>query len=186
MFGKTNSSSILNASVTKGVSLTHENASNSNPVINNNISINNSDIVSEPRDKQVNEKNGIKPIDEPSSPPSFSSEDINIKAIQSENLFLKAILQIYINQKLYFNGKYIVCTPSELIELIKLLTGGDVEIETEAIEVSCLGNPKLPYSKIINIWVQKDGQRSIFKYIYSHFLSLFDECKISLKVVRVI
>ena len=61
-----------------------------------------------------------------------------------------------------------------------------LEIENEPIEVTCLGNPKLPYTKINNIWVTKDDQKSIFKYTYSHLLSLFDDCKISLKAIRVV
>ena len=170
MFGKTN---------TKGVSLTHENSSTSNPTITTNINIRNSnaDINSESDGKDLNVH-----YNSPYNDIQEQSMDL-----QSELLFLKAILNIYMNQKLYFSGKYIVCTPDELINLIKLLTNSEqVEIETEPIEVSCLGNPKLPYSKIINIWILKDNQRSIFKYSYSQFLTLFDECKVSLKVVRTI
>ena len=179
MFGKSNSS-IVAGSVTKGVSISHENASNSNPVINNNISINNNDSAAEVVHYDS------PPVVEPQAIEQQVRPKNDIKSIQQENDFLKAILKIYINQKLYFNGKYIVCTPEELAELIKLITEADVvEIEHEPIEVSCLCNPKVPYSKVVNIWIEKDDQRSIFKYIYSNLLSLFDECKISLKAVRV-
>ena len=180
MFGKTNSS-ILNGSITKGVSLTHENTSTSNPIINNNITINNDN------DNQSSEKLSSNYSQEFKEIKEEKNNDQSIEDLQAENEFLRAILKIYINQKLYFSGKNIVCSSEELCNLIQLLTKADeIEIENESIEVSCLGNPKLPYSKIVNIWVIKDGQKSIFKYIYSHYLSLFDECKISLKVIRVI
>lgn len=182
MFGKSNSS-ILAGTITKGVSISHENTSNSNPVINNNISISNNDSVNYDSTSPSIASQSL----ESKQDANALAIDPEVKSLQAENEFLKAILRIYINQKLYFNGKYIVCTPDELMELIKLLTEADtVEIETEQIEVSCLGNPKVPYSKVLNIWIGQQGQRSIFKYNYSRFLSLFDECKISLKVVRVI
>ena len=176
MFGKTNASTMLNGSLTKGVSITHENLSSSNPIINNNINIKNTN--GDTSNELEIERSAEVHYDNPYATPNDE--------LQSQNEFLKAMLNIYMNQKLFFSGKYIVCTPDELIHLIKLLTNTDtVEIETEAIEVSCLGNPKLPYSKIVNIWIIKDGQRSIFKYSYPQFLTLFDECKVSLKVVRV-
>ena len=172
MFGKTN---------TKGLSLSHENISSSNPVITNNISISNCENGDE-KSIQVIEKQSIEDntlnIQE-----SISQSDPSL--IQSENSFLKAILKIYIGQKLYFSGKYIVCTLQELIELIQLITNGEVDIETEPLEVACCGSNS-SYSKVANIWINKDGQRSIFKYSYSQFLSLFDEYKISLKIVRII
>ena len=173
MFGKSN---------TKGVSLSHENLSSSNPVITNNISINNCDNGDEKSiqviEKQSVEDNVISNNQEyvPQNDPS---------QIQSENNFLRAILKIYIGQKLYFSGKYIVCTLPELIELIQLITNGEIDIEVEPFEVACCGKNS-SYSKIANIWVNKDGQRSIFKYSYSQFLSLFDEYRISLKVVRIV
>ena len=176
MFGRTNSS-ILNGSITKGVSITHENTSTSNPIINNNITINN-DNENQSSEKITQEFKDIK---------EEIKSNQSIEDLQSENDFLRAILKIYIEQKLYFSGKNIVCSSEELITLIHLLTKADeIEIENEQIEVSCLGNPKLPYSKIVNIWITKDGQKSIFKYNYSHYLSLFDECKISLKVIRIV
>ena len=180
MFGKSNPTApiMLNGSITKGVSVTHENLSTSNPIINNNINIKNASEI---------EAKGEVHYDNPyANVQERSVNEVSIEDLQSQNEFLKTILNIYMNQKLYFSGKYIVCTPDELINLIKLLTASEqVEIETEPIEVSCLGNPKLPYAKIVNIWTFKDGQRSIFKYTYPQFLSIFDECKVSLKVVRV-
>jgi len=87
------------------------------------------------------------------------------------------------NQKLYFSGKYIVCSENDLKNLIQILTGGIVEIEIEPIEVSCLGSPA-PYSKILNIWITKDSIRIVFKYDYALYLSAFDEAKITLKYIR--
>ena len=173
MFGKTN---------TKGLSLSHENSSTSNPVITNNISISNCDNGDE-KSIQVIEKQSIEPNNLNDTQESVPQHEPS--HVQSENNFLKAILRIYIGQKLYFNGKYIVCTLNELIELIQLITNGEVDIEVEPLEVACCGT-NTSYSKVANIWVTKDGQRSIFKYSYSQFLSLFDEYKISLKIVRII
>ena len=180
MFGKSNPTApiMLNGSITKGVSVTHENLSTSNPIINNNINIKNA--------SEIEAKGEVQYENPYSNVQERSVNEVSITDLQSQNEFLKVILNIYMNQKLYFSGKYIVCTPDELIDLIKLLTLCEqVEIETESIEVSCLGNPKLPYAKISNIWTGKAGQRSIFKYTYPQFLSIFDECKVSLKVVRV-
>jgi len=175
MFGKSNSN-VLAGTINKGLSISHENTSNSNPVINNNININHNDSTIEVQNNSSNDNEPSKEL----------TLNIDIKALQKENEFLKAILNIYINQKLYFNGKYIVCTSDELIELIKLLTEAEsVDIEFEPIEISCLGNPKVPYAKILNIWINKGGERVIFKYNYSNLLSLFEECKISLKSLRI-
>ncbi|MBR6906985.1 hypothetical protein IKN40_00285 [bacterium] len=182
MFGKTNSSTLVNGSYTKGVSVSHENSSTSSPIINNNISINQGENVE--KDTHSLDQRDIQIIDNQQIeyPPKNIPKD---NSLQCENNFLKAILRIYIGQKIYFNGKYIVCTLSELVELIQLLTNCEAEIEVEPFEVSCCGANSSPYSKVSNIWIIKDGQKSIFKYVYSQFLSLFDEFKISLKVVRV-
>ena len=192
MFGKTNSTTILNGTITKGVSLTHENLSSSNPIINNNISITNNDtkdnqspsiecVVKSEGETQLNQEPNERI--QLTTTERIQGQSVDLKA---ENEFLKAILRIYVSQKLYFSGKHIICTPQELIQLIQLLTNGEVEIETEQIEVSCLGNPKTPFSKVLNLWVTKDDCKCVFKYAYSQFLSLFDEYNISLKVVRVI
>ena len=101
MFGKSN---------TKGVSLSHENTSSSNPIINNNISISNCDNGDE-KSIQVIEKQSIEDNIISNNQESISQNDTSL--IQSENNFLKAILKIYIGQKLYFSGKYIVCTLQE-------------------------------------------------------------------------
>ena len=182
MFGKKPTGPImLNGSITKGVSITHENLSTSNSVINNNINIKNErgDAQIEAKTDDVGDVHYDNPYEKICEP--------TVQELTSQNEFLKAILAIYMNQKLYFSGKFIVCTPDELIELIKLLTLCEtVELEVDPIEVSCCGNTDLPYSKINNIWVVKDNQRSIFKYTYPQFLSIFDECKVSLKVVRTI
>lgn len=181
MFGKTNSSTILNGSVTKGVSLTHENVSSSNPVINNNIN-----IQSTSQDAEQAASAPLSQTVEITSESNFNEREREADTLnfEAENKFLKAILKIYINQKLYFSGKYIVVDINELAELIHIVVNDNVEIEVEPIEVNCLGNPKLPYSKVANIWINKNGQRCIFKYTYPQLLTLFDEYNISLKVVR--
>ena len=191
MFGKTNSSTILNGSVTKGVSLTHENISSSSPVINNNINIqspgqNDSEqLATTPLSQtvEITSESNFNEREQAAETLNFERE-ARATSCEAENKFLKAILKIYINQKLYFSGKYIVVDINELAELIHIVVNDIVEIEVEPIEVNCLGNPKLPYSKVANIWVNKNGQRYIFKYTYPQLLTLFDEYNISLKVVR--
>ena len=190
MFGKTNSSTILNGSSTKGVSITHENLSSSNPIIHNNISINNDvnkddngsvNITEIHYSQQEAQSKAEELIQHASVNPNLhDSVGASRVDIQYENNFLRPILRLYIGQTLYFNGEYIVCYLSELIELIQLLTNADVEIEVEPLEVACCGAKSSPYSKINNIWINNDGQRSIFKYTYSQYLSLFDDLTSSL------
>ena len=109
-----------------------------------------------------------------------------IDQLKSQNEFLKMVIEIYMNQKLYYSGKFIVCSKDELILLIQSLTGGIVEIETEPIDVDCgcVSSSKLPYIKISNIWITLNDTRTIFKYDYANYLTLFDSYRISLKLVR--
>ena len=134
MFGKSN---------TKGVSLAHENVSSANPIINNNISI--QQDISDEKSIQVIEKQSVEDNNISNNQESIPQSDPSL--IQSENSFLKAILKIYIGQKLYFNGKYIVCTLQELIELLQLITNGEIDIEVEPFDVACCGNSST-YSKV--------------------------------------
>ena len=118
---------------------------------------------------------------------SASVSGINaIDQLKSHIEFLKMVIEIYMNQKLYYSGKFIVCSKDELILLIQSLTGGIVEIETEPIDVDCgcVSSSKLPYIKISNIWITLNDTRTIFKYDYANYLTLFDTYRISLKLVR--
>ena len=205
---------ILSASYTKGVSLSHQNVSQSNPVIQNTISIKaNADNIEQ---MPTNEKNDVilnNPYNEVhyDSPSDMQNTEtqtdqqnvvcrnaniigtndsvagINaIDQLKSQNEFLKMVIEIYMNQKLYYSGKFIVCSKDELILLIQSLTGGIVEIETEPIDVDCgcVSSSKLPYIKISNIWITLNDTRTIFKYDYANYLTLFDSYRISLKLVR--
>lgn len=160
---------MLSGTITKGLSISHENLSTASSVVNNNISIQKSgEVLYEPS-----------PLPEEEPKIELTNDDY-----KSQIEFLKAVIRLYVTQKIYFSGKYIVCDSDELKEMIHLITGGEVEIEAEPIEVSCLST-KISYSKIITIWVSKDGQRTVFKYQYPEYLTLFDECKVSLKYVRI-
>lgn len=202
---------ILSASYTKGVSLSHQNVSQSNPVIQNTISIKaNADNIEQ---MPTNEKNDVilnNPYNEVhyDSPTDMQNTEtqtdqqnvvcrnanvsvagINanvIDQLKSQNEFLKMVIEIYMNQKLYYSGKFIVCSKDELILLIQSLTGGIVEIETEPIDVDCgcVSSSKLQYIKISNIWITLNDTRTIFKYDYANYLTLFDSYRISLKLVR--
>ena len=209
---------ILSASYTKGVSLSHQNVSQSNPVIQNTISIKaNADNIeqmptNEKHDVILNNPYNEVHYDSPSDmqntetqtdQPNSSVAGINanvvcrnaniigtndnvIDQLKSQNEFLKMVIDIYMNQKLYYSGKFIVCSKDELILLIQSLTGGIVEIETEPIDVDCgcVSSSKLPYIKISNIWITLNDTRTIFKYDYANYLTLFDSYRISLKLVR--
>ena len=214
---------ILSASYTKGVSLSHQNVSQSNPVIQNTISIKaNADNIEQ---MPTNEKHDVilnnpynevhydSPTDMQNTETQTDQQNVvcrNVNAIgtndsvaginaivagtssnvidqlKSQNEFLKMVIEIYMNQKLYYSGKFIVCSKDELILLIQSLTGGIVEIETEPIDVDCgcVSSSKLPYIKISNIWITLNDTRTIFKYDYANYLTLFDSYRISLKLVR--
>ena len=205
---------ILSASYTKGVSLSHQNVSQSNPVIQNTISIKaNADNIEQ---MPTNEKNDVilnnpynevhydSPTDMQNTETQTDQQNVvcrnaniigtndsvaginAIDQLKSQNEFLKMVIEIYMNQKLYYSGKFIVCSKDELILLIQSLTGGIVEIETEPIDVDCgcVSSSKLPYIKISNIWITLNDTRTIFKYDYANYLTLFDSYRISLKLVR--
>ena len=207
---------ILSASYTKGVSLSHQNVSQSNPVIQNTISIKaNADNIEQ---MPTNEKHDVilnnpynevhydSPTDMQNTETQTDQQNVVcrnaivagtssniigtnanvIDQLKSQNEFLKMVIDIYMNQKLYYSGKFIVCSKDELILLIQSLTGGIVEIETEPIDVDCgcVSSSKLPYIKISNIWITLNDTRTIFKYDYANYLTLFDSYRISLKLVR--
>ena len=207
---------ILSASYTKGVSLSHQNVSQSNPVIQNTISIKaNADNIEQ---MPTNEKHDVilnnpyndvhydSPTDMQNTETQTDQQNVVcrnaniigtndsvaginanvIDQLKSQNEFLKMVIEIYMNQKLYYSGKFIVCSKDELILLIQSLTGGIVEIETEPIDVDCgcVSSSKLPYIKISNIWITLNDTRTIFKYDYANYLTLFDSYRISLKLVR--
>lgn len=173
-------------SFTKGVSFHHEtNASSqvsSNPTITNNISIHASNELSESSQFKVLESGEVKY--EPNDKPVQTEQS----PIQNENEFLKKVLAIYMNQKIYWQNKSIVLKPDELLELIEtLLPNKQITITTNDLdEVNCCGFVKdIPIKKVDSIWIDEGGNRQSFKYEFSSLVSLFDEYKISIKFVRV-
>ena len=167
-------------SLTRGVSLTHDSSATSAPSITNNISINTQPETSssEPiietqtvQDKIDNALDKVLPSD----------------SVSNEVSFLKQIIKIYMNQPIYFEGKEIVCAPDELVKLLEALTGGQAELEASVIDVhcGCVSGKDIPVQELLKIWIIKDDARTIFKYSYPQYLTLFDEYNISLKYVRV-
>ena len=166
-------------SYTKGVSFCHSAESCSNPTINNNISINAS-----------NEVNGEKPIISVESSHEVNEHSqVEPSSIPNENEFLKKVLSIYMSQRFYFSGKFIVLTPDELLDLIQtLLPGKGVVITTNDIDdVNCCGFIKdVPIKKVDSIWIEDESAKQSFKYQYSNLVSLFDAYRISIKFVRIV
>ena len=162
-------------SFTKGISFHHETNASSQPTINNNISINASNELSQSNPSVV-----VESFNEASEKPIEQS-------IPNENTFLKKVLDIYMNQRFYFSGKYIVLTPDELLDLINtLLPNKGVVITTNDIneDIGCCSFKDIPIKKVDNIWIDDEAAKQSFKYQYSNLVSLFDQYKISIKFVR--
>ena len=161
-------------SFTKGVSFHHETNSVSQPTINNNISISASNETKEVKVEQ----------------PTSNLSDVEQSGITSENenAFLKKVIAIYMNQRFYFSGKYIVLTPDELLDLIQtLLPGKSVVITSNDLEdVSCCSFKDAPIKKVDSIWIEDESGRHNFKYQYSNLVGLLDQYKVSIKFVRLV
>ena len=166
-------------SFTKGVSFHHETNASSQPTINNNISITASnELKTTDSPYQTVENTQEDPIYPP--PPEGT--------LPNETQFLKRVLGHYMNQKLYWSGKYLVLTAAELVELISLLLPGYlVDVVVSDIEVNCCGASKeLPYDKVDSIWTMKDDVKQNFKYAHSDIVAVFEEYRISIKYVHAI
>ena len=164
-------------SFTKGVSFHHETNASSQPNITNNISINASSEVKNNESSERVEVRVEQPVEQIEQPP-----------IPNENEFLKKVLEIYMNQKFYFSGKFVVLTPDELLDLIQtLIPGKGVVIRTNDIEdIGCCSFKDAPIKKIDSIWIEDETAKQSFKYQYSNLVSLFDQYRISIKFVRVV
>ena len=162
-------------SFTKGVSFHHETNAASQSTINNNISINASSEVKNNESSEKVEVRVEKPL------------DVQTQAsIPNETEFLRKVLAIYMDQKIYWQNKALVLTPDELLELINtLLPDKGVVITTNDIEdVGCCSFKDVPIKKVDQIWIEEENNRQSFKYAYSNLVSLFDEYRISIKFVR--
>ena len=101
-------------SFTRGISFHHETNASSQPTINNNISITASNEVSESNPYKVLDSSEVKY--EPSHEVQTESLEPN-----NENAFLRKVLDVYMNQKLYWSNKFLVLSADELLELIQTL-----------------------------------------------------------------
>ena len=163
-------------SFTKGVSFHHETNASSQPTINNNISISASNEVKTNTSSERLEVRVEQPV-----------EQIEQSSIPNENAFLKKVLNIYMTQRFYFSGKFIVLTPDELLDLIQtLLPNKSVVIRTNDIEdVGCCSFKDAPIKKVDSVWVNDDESEQNFKYCFSNLVSLLEQYKISIKFVRI-
>ena len=128
-------------SFTKGISFHHETNAASQPTINNNISISNNNESSERFSVKVEQ-----PIEEVEQVKEHST-------ILNETEFLRKVLNIYMSQKLYWQNKFLILLPDELLDLIQtLLPDKGVVIRTNDIEdVGCCSFKDAPLKKIESI-----------------------------------
>ena len=167
-------------SYTKGVSFHHETNAGSNPTINNNISINASNELNQSNPSVVIESGN-------ESDKVASASQSEPSAIERENEFLKKVLELYMNQQIYWSGKFIVLKIDELLELIHILIPNrQIKIFTDDIEVNCCGvNKEVPFVKVNSIWVDNEKhEQENFKYVHSNIVSLLENYRISIKFVR--
>ena len=167
-------------SFTKGVSFHHETNATSQPTINNNISIQTSNEAG----CEIKTDNPYAAID--SGEVRYDPTNTPTDGVANETQFLRRVLSYYMNQKLYWSGKYLVLTAQELAELIGLLLPGqNVDVLVSDVEVNCCGaSHELPFDKVEAIWITKDDIRQNFKYVFSNLVALFEEYRISIKYVR--
>ena len=168
-------------SLTRGVTLTHDSSATSAPSITNNISINTQPEATTQETPVIETQTVQDKID------NALDKVLPSDSVSNEVSFLKQIIKIYMNQPIYFEGKEIVCAPDELVKLLEALTGGQAELEASVIDVhcGCVSGKDIPVQELLKIWIIKDDARTIFKYSYPQYLTLFDEYNISLKYVRV-
>ena len=121
----------------------------------------------------------LKPVKEPQPEPVKESAQDPIAVIK----FLQLVLQSYINNPIKYNG-LIICTVPLLENLIETLTGcDDCSIELGDLDVECCKQSKI--QPINKIWCRKGSDNQIFKYKYSNLLQVFEQYKISLKLVYI-
>ena len=158
----------------------HETNASSQPTINNNISINASNEV------KIEEPD-FQPV-ESNKPSNKEQQPIEPSLIERENEFLKKILELYMNQQVYWSGKFIVLKPDELLDLIKiLLPNTQLKLFTnEQEEITCCGVRKeVPYVKVDSIWFDDDKHNQLnLKYEHSEIVALLEQYRISIKYIR--
>jgi len=165
-------------SFTKGVSFHHETNASSQPNITNNISINASNEMTNTNPNVIIESN---------EPSIKEPQPIESSVVERENQFLKKVLELYMNQQVYWSGKFIVLKADELLELLHiLLPKTQLKLFTDDIEVNCCGATKdTPYAKVDSItFDDEQGNQLNLKYAKSDIVSLLNQYRISVKYVR--
>lgn len=156
--------------ITKGLSLSNETSSK----VQNNININ--------MESNRTENPYISTTLEPPQPVN-EEQSLNT----NELYFLRKVLEIYMNQKLIYKNKKIICSAEDLITLVKIITNNCiVELETSFLDDNCCGcidTAKIPLYDVDKIWVTVGQERFIFKYKFSEAVALFERYNISLKYV---
>lgn len=138
--------------LTRGISLSHIQDASANPSITNSItivppaSVQPDTIGSRTASVSYPEVQPHSATSTPEfEPPPDNSEgvqEVKYRSIDNEEAvdeieYLKSIIRIYMAQKFTFEGKQIVCTVEELKSLIRALTGGEVSIETQDVDIEC-------------------------------------------------
>ena len=159
----------------------HETNAASQPTINNNISINASSEVK---------------IEEPNFEPVESSQQVvyppiekpaESTPIERENQFLKKVLELFMNQPVYWSGKFMVLKAEELLGLLHILIPKtQLKLFTDDIEVNCCGvNKEVPYAKVDSITFDDEQHNQLnLKYARSDIVALLNQYRISVKYVR--
>ena len=150
------------------------------PTINNNISINASSKVEieEPDFEPEPTQQVVYP---PIEKPAESS------AVERENQFLKKVLDLYMNQQVYWSGKFIVLKADELLDLLHILIPNtQLKIFTDDIEINCCGATRdTPYEKVDSITFDDEKHNQLnLKYAKSEIITLLNQYRISTKFVR--
>ena len=170
-------------SFVRGVSFAREDKQSitNQPTINNNISINASSEVKieEPNFEPVESSQKVvyPPIEKPVEP----------SAVERENQFLKKVLELFMNQPVYWSGKFMVLKAEELLGLLHILIPKtQLKLFTDEIDLGCCGvNKEAPYEKIDSITYDDEQHNQLnLKYAKSDIIALLNQYRISTKFVR--
>ena len=191
--------------ITKGMSI----ASHSSPRQSNATTVNNNITVTSTPSQPIGLVNELRQRAVPTQTNEVLTHDVNVDEVNPYNTlpqpntplsvdceveFLRRLIMIYMNQPVHFKNAMVVCSVTELSDLVTLLTGCDsVSIETSDIDVDCgccgLGDDKIdtsmiPIRDVDKIWVTTGDTTSIFKYAYANLLFMFERYRISLKFIH--
>ncbi len=171
-------------SFTRGVQLSHDNEATSHANNKSNIT-NNINITSPTTKVDITKQESLE--ENPYVPQVVYHRDVSIESTDTDIEFLKKLITVYMSTTRLYSDQQIVCSKDELIDLISTLTSCTVEIDTADIDIDCgcCSEIEIPYDTVSTIWVtDATGTKSVFKYQYPQYLSLFDQYGICLKLVR--